>query len=87
MTRTPRARAASTMLDHFLHAAEILLAGDLDVEDVDRDAGALADRDRFLDAVAKFQAVVAQVRRVEAALSAAFATSPSSSTVAKALGG
>jgi hypothetical protein len=42
--------------------------GDLDVEDMDRNAAALADRDRFLDAVAKLQAVVAQMRRIEAAL-------------------
>ena len=55
-------------LDHFLHAAEVLLAGDLEVEDVNGNLGVVANRDRFADAVAKLQAVVAQVRRVQTAL-------------------
>ena len=54
-------------LDHFLHAAEVLLAGDLDVKDVHGNAGALADGNRFLDAVAQLQAVVAKMRRIQAA--------------------
>ena len=53
--------------DHFLHPAEVLRAGHLQMEDVDRDARAFADGDRLLDAFAQLLAVVAQVRRVEAA--------------------
>ena len=53
--------------DHFLHPAEVLRAGDLEMEDVHRDARAFADGDRLLEAVAQLLAVVAQVRRVESA--------------------
>ena len=53
--------------DDFLHPPEVLRAGDLEVEDVDRDARAFADRDRLLDPLAQLLAVVAQVRRVETA--------------------
>ena len=53
--------------NHLLHAAEVLRAGDLEVEDVDRQLRALADGENLLDPLAQLGAVVAQVRGVQAA--------------------
>ena len=53
--------------DDFLHAAKIALAGDLQVEDVDRNSGAFADRDGFFDAFAQLIAVVPEMGRIKTA--------------------
>ena len=52
-----------------VHAAPELLVGDLDVDDVHRDAGPLADGDRLLDRPSKtLGPLVADVRREDAAV-------------------
>src|SRR5262249_28039772 len=51
--------------DDLPHPAPEPLVGDLDVDDVDRDPGALPDRDRPLHRVEHLGPLVADVRRVE----------------------
>ena len=54
--------------DDLVHPAPELLVGDLEVDDVHRHAGPLADRDRLLDRVEDAGPLVADVRRVDAAV-------------------
>jgi hypothetical protein len=65
-TFTPRFRASS-MSEDLLHPAPVLLVGDLEMDDVDGNAGPLADRDRLLDRVEHARAFVADVAGEDAA--------------------
>ena len=54
--------------DDFRHPPPERLIGDLQVDDVDGNLGAAADADRLLDGLEDFRPLVADVRRIDAAV-------------------